>query len=193
MRVRDAPLDMSNLLTGATPVPYRPIEATAMTDNITSVGGGSRPEAGVSALKGPTGAGAPAETRGKTTIADGVVAKIAGMAAREVPGIYNLGAGMARAFGAMRERVPGAGGGGGGAVTRGVKVEVGERQAAVDLDVVVEYGVSIVDVAGGVRTNVISAVERMTGLEVVEVNIAVDDVHLPDEEEQTEPDEGRVR
>jgi uncharacterized alkaline shock family protein YloU len=171
----------------------RPIEATAMTDNITSVGGGSRPEAGVSALKGRTGAGAPAETRGRTTIADGVVAKIAGMAAREVPGIHSLGAGMARAFGAMRERVPGAGRGGGGAVTRGVKVEVGERQAAVDLDVVVEYGVSIVDVAGGVRTNVISAVERMTGLEVVEVNIAVDDVHLPDEEDETEPDEVRVR
>ncbi|MCT9114481.1 Asp23/Gls24 family envelope stress response protein, partial [Streptomyces mirabilis] len=92
--------------------------------------------------------------------------KIAGMATREVPGIHSMGAGMARAFGAMRERVPGAGGG----VTRGVKVEVGERQAAVDLDVVVEYGVSIVDVAGAVRTNVISALERMTGLEVVEVN-----------------------
>jgi uncharacterized alkaline shock family protein YloU len=152
-----------------------------MTDNITSVGGGSRPDTGVSALKGRTGAGAPAETRGKTTIADGVVAKIAGMATREVPGIHSMGAGMARAFG------------GGGGVTRGVKVEVGERQAAVDLDVVVEYGVSIVDVAGAVRTNVISALERMTGLEVVEVNIAVDDVHLPDEEEEAERDEGRVR
>lgn len=160
-----------------------------MTDNITSVGGGSRPDTGVSALKGRTGAGAPAETRGKTTIADGVVAKIAGMATREVPGIHSMGAGMARAFGAMRERVPG----GGGGVTRGVKVEVGERQAAVDLDVVVEYGVSIVDVAGAVRTNVIGALERMTGLEVVEVNIAVDDVHLPDEEEEAEQDEGRVR
>ncbi|MEU6557999.1 Asp23/Gls24 family envelope stress response protein [Streptomyces sp. NPDC046915] len=160
-----------------------------MTDNITSVGGGNGANASASALKGRTGAGAPAETRGTTTIADGVVAKIAGMAAREVPGIYSLGAGMARAFGAMRERVPG----GGGAVTRGVKVEVGERQAAVDLDVVVEYGVSIVDVAGDVRTNVISAVERMTGLEVVEVNIAVDDVRLPDEEEEAGPDEGRVR
>ncbi|MGW2605953.1 Asp23/Gls24 family envelope stress response protein [Streptomyces mirabilis] len=160
-----------------------------MTDNITSVGGGSRPDTGVSALKGRTGPGAPAETRGKTTIADGVVAKIAGMATREVPGIHSMGAGMARALGAMRERVPG----GGGGVTRGVKVEVGERQAAVDLDVVVEYGVSIVDVAGGVRTNVISALERMTGLEVVEVNIAVDDVHLPDEEEDAERDEGRVR
>lgn len=75
-----------------------------------------------------------------------------------------------------------------------MKVEVGERQAAVDLSVVVEYGASIVDVAGDVRSNVIGAVERMTGLEVVEVNIAVDDVHLPDEEEDTsEQEEGRVR
>ncbi|MEV7990650.1 Asp23/Gls24 family envelope stress response protein [Streptomyces sp. NPDC086077] len=159
-----------------------------MTDNITSVGGGGRPDTAVSALKGRTGPGTPAETRGRTTIADGVVAKIAGMAAREVQGVYSLGAGMARALGAVRDRVPGAGAG----VTRGVKVEVGERQAAVDLEIVVEYGVSIVDVAGGVRTNVISAVERMTGLEVVEVNIAVNDVHLPDDED-AEPDEGRVR
>ncbi|MFD8735968.1 Asp23/Gls24 family envelope stress response protein [Streptomyces sp. NPDC059618] len=162
-----------------------------MADNITSVGAGSRSDTGVSPLKGRTGAGAPAETRGKTTIADGVVAKIAGMAAREIPGIHSLGAGMARAFGAVRERVPG---GGSGAATRGVKVEVGERQAAVDLDVVVEYDVSIVDVAGEVRTNVISAVERMTGLEVVEVNIVVDDVHLPDDgDDEADADEGRVR
>ncbi|AKL69707.1 Asp23/Gls24 family envelope stress response protein [Streptomyces sp. Mg1] len=162
-----------------------------MTDNITSGGGGGRPSTGDSALRGRTGAaGAPAETRGKTAIADGVVAKIAGMAAREVPGIHSMGAGVARALGAMRERVPGTGAGQG--VTHGVKAEVGERQAALDLDVVVDYGISIVDVAGDVRTNVISAVERMTGLQVVEVNIAVDDVHLPDEAEEAEPDEGRV-
>ncbi|MFD9006562.1 Asp23/Gls24 family envelope stress response protein [Streptomyces sp. NPDC059582] len=162
-----------------------------MTDNITSVGGSNGPGSGVSALKSRTGATAPAETRGKTTIADGVVAKIAGTAAREISGIHSLGAGMARAFGAMRERVPGAGEN----VTQGVKVEVGERQAAVDLDVVIEYGVSIVDAAGDVRANVISAVERMTGLEVVEVNITVDDVHLPDDDEEEQPgrDEGRVR
>lgn len=162
-----------------------------MTDNTTTIGSAGPPDAGVSTLKGRTGAGAPAETRGKTAIADGVVAKIAGMAAREVPGIHNLGGGMARAFGAVRERAPGSGGG----VTRGVKVEVGERQAAVDLDVVVEYGVSIVDVTGDARSHVIGAVERMTGLEVVEVNIAVGDIHLPDEEEEeeSEPDEGRVR
>ncbi|MFF3203880.1 Asp23/Gls24 family envelope stress response protein [Streptomyces sp. NPDC002962] len=161
-----------------------------MTDTTTSSSGATgRADAGVSTLKGRTGAGAPAQTRGQTTVADGVVAKIAGMAAREVPGIHNLGGGVARAFGAMRERVPG----GSGGITRGVKVEVGERQAAVDLDIVVEYGVSITDVAGDVRSNVIGAVERMTGLEVVEVNIAVGDVHLPDEEEESAPDENRVR
>ncbi|MBA5224428.1 Asp23/Gls24 family envelope stress response protein [Streptomyces griseoaurantiacus] len=163
-----------------------------MTENTTSFGGDDRPDTGANTLKGRAGAGTPAETRGRTTIADGVVAKIAGMATREVPGIHNLGAGMARALGAMRERAPG---GGGTGLTRGVKVEVGERQAAVDLDVVVEYGVPIVEVAGAVRTNVIGAVERMTGLEVVEVNITVDDVHLPDEDEDegTDRDQGRVR
>ncbi|WP_062650145.1 Asp23/Gls24 family envelope stress response protein [Streptomyces maremycinicus] len=163
------------------------------TTSSTGTGSGSRPDAGVSTLKGRAGAEAPARTRGKTTVVDGVVAKIAGIAAREVPGIHDLGAGTARAFGAVRTRVPGAGGGGGG-VTRGVKVEVGESQAAVDLVVLVEYGVSIVDVTGDVRDNVIGAVERMTGLEVVEVNISVDDVHLPGEEEaeDSEGGDGRV-
>ncbi|GAA2497784.1 Asp23/Gls24 family envelope stress response protein [Streptomyces gobitricini] len=132
----------------------------------------------------------PAE-RGRTTIADGVVAKIAGMAAREVDGVHALGGGLARTVGAVRDRVPG----GRASVTRGVKVEVGERQSAIDLELVVEYGVAIVDVAGDVRENVIEAVERMTGLEVVEVNIAVDDVHLPEEEDEEEESssEGRVK
>ncbi|GAA2744344.1 MULTISPECIES: Asp23/Gls24 family envelope stress response protein [Kitasatospora] len=129
------------------------------------------------------GADRAPEDRGRTTIADGVVEKIAGTAARDVPGIHALGAGMSRTLGAVRERVPG---GGRASVRGGVKVEVGERQAAVDLVVVVEYGVPITDLAGDVRVSVISAVERMTGLEVVEVNIAVDDVHLPDEEDDTE-------
>jgi uncharacterized alkaline shock family protein YloU len=69
-------------------------------------------------------------------------------------------------------------------VTQGVSVEVGERQAAIDLDVVVEYGVPIVDVANAVRDNVSSRVERMTGLEVTEVNVTVDDIHLEGEEEE---------
>lgn len=129
------------------------------------------------------------EPRGRTTIADGVVAKVAGMAAGEVDGVHALGGGLARTMGAVRDRVPG----GRPGVTRGVKVEVGERQTAIDLELVVEYGVPIADVAGDVRENVIQAVERMTGLEVVEVNIAVDDVHLPDEEQDEEAAETRVR
>lgn len=120
--------------------------------------------------------------RGRTKVADNVVAKIAGIAAREIVGVFKLGTGVTRAFGSIRERVPG----GKPNVAQGVSVEVGETQAAVDLDIVVEYGVSIQEVAQAVRDNIISAVERMTGLEIVEVNIAVDDIHLPDEEpEQT--------
>jgi uncharacterized alkaline shock family protein YloU len=118
--------------------------------------------------------------RGRTTISDSVVQKIAGIAAREVSGVVNLGGGTARMVGAMRERIPGAAGVSAG---QGVAVEVGERQAAVDLDLVAEYGVAIADLANAVRRNVIYSVERMTGLEVTEVNIAVDDVHLPGDEQ----------
>ncbi|WP_225848527.1 Asp23/Gls24 family envelope stress response protein [Streptomyces sp. HPF1205] len=125
---------------------------------------------------------AEAAVRGRTTIADGVVEKIAGLAARDVVGVHAMGTGLARTFGAVRDRVPG----GGRSVTRGVKAEVGEVQTALDLDIVVDYGVSIVEVARAVRENVIAAVERMTGLEVVEVNVAVDDVKLPDEPDEDE-------
>ena len=123
---------------------------------------------------------------GRTSIADSVVQKIAGVAANEVSGVYKLGGSAARAFGAIRERIPGSGG---PAVTQGVSVEVGERQAAVDLALVVEYGVSIIDLTAAVRRNVLNSVERMTGLEVTEVNITVDDIHLPgdDEDDTTEP------
>jgi uncharacterized alkaline shock family protein YloU len=127
--------------------------------------------------------GAPAD-RGRTTVADVVVEKIAGMAARDVSGVYALGSGFARSMGSVRERMPGAGGG--KSVTRGVSVEVGELQAAIDLEIVVDYGVSITDVAGEVRESVITAVERMAGREVVEVNITVSDVKLPDEEDEGE-------
>jgi len=86
---------------------------------------------------------------------------------------------------ALLERIPGCGG---PSASQGVSVEVGERQAAVDLDVVVEYGVAIADVAEAVRRNVITAVSRMTGLEVTEVNVSVDDIHVPgDDAEDQEP------
>ncbi|MBW4717462.1 Asp23/Gls24 family envelope stress response protein [Saccharothrix obliqua] len=116
--------------------------------------------------------------QGKTTIASSVVQKVAGIAAREISGVHALGGGVSRAFGALRERIPGAG----TSATSGVTVEVGEKQAAIDLDIVVEYGAGIVDLARAVRRNVITSVERITGLEVIEVNIAVNDIHLPDED-----------
>ncbi len=123
-------------------------------------------------------------SQGRTTIAASVVQKIAGIAAREISGVHSMGGGVSRAFGAIRERIPG--GGTGGANIAGVQVEVGEKQAAVDLDIVVEYGASIVELARAVRRNVITAVERMTGLEVIEVNIAVNDIHLPDADNDEE-------
>ncbi|MFJ7422265.1 Asp23/Gls24 family envelope stress response protein [Streptomyces uncialis] len=133
---------------------------------------------------GATGPGEPAATRGRTSIADAVVVKVAGTAAREVPGVRDMGGGLSRTFGAVRDRVPG----GRPDVGRGVKVEVGERQAAVDLGLVAEYGVPIAGLAREVRENVIDAVERITGLEVVEVNITVHDVRLPDEEDDEDED-----
>jgi uncharacterized alkaline shock family protein YloU len=124
--------------------------------------------------------------QGTTIIADTVVQKVAGLATREVPGVHDLGSGAARTFGALRERIPGAS----ASTGQGVSVEVGERQAAIDLQVVVEYGVAITDVAKGIRRNVISSIEQMTGLEVVEVNITVSDVYLPGTEE---PETTRVQ
>ncbi|MBS2532655.1 Asp23/Gls24 family envelope stress response protein [Catenulispora sp. NF23] len=131
------------------------------------------------------------EDRGKTTIADQVVAKIANLAAREVPGVHALGGGISRTLATARDRVTGSGAKAAG-LTGGVKVEVGQLQAAVDLQLIVEYGVVITDVAAQVREDVVDAVERMTGLEVVEVNISVIDVRLLEEDDDQDGD-GRVQ
>jgi uncharacterized alkaline shock family protein YloU len=120
--------------------------------------------------------------RGDTTIEETVVQKLAGMATREVPGVYAMGSATRRAFGAMTERIPGSQTN----VSGGVSVEKGERQTAIDLSIVVEYGTSIVEVSQGIRRNVIQSVERATGLEVLEVNVHVTDVHLPEDERPQE-------
>ncbi|GAB3249117.1 Asp23/Gls24 family envelope stress response protein [Alteromonas gracilis] len=127
---------------------------------------------------------------GRTTIADTVVSKIAGIAARDVAGVHALGGGASRAVGAIRERIPGSSTNHG----QGVSVEVGERQAAVDIRLVAEYGVSIADLAAGIRRNVISSIERMTGLQVTEVNIDVEDVHVESEDDHdSESEQPRVQ
>lgn len=117
---------------------------------------------------------------GDTAIAEGVVAKIAGIATREVPGVYAMGNAARRAINALTQRVPG----GQTSVTGGVSVDKGDRQTVIDIAVVVEYGVSIVAVSGQIREEVISAVEYGTGLEVVAVNVSVTDVHLPEEDDE---------
>ena len=113
---------------------------------------------------------------GQISVAEGVVQKIAGKACREISGVHAMGTGGTRAFGSVRERIPGSSGPN---VAQGVGVEVGETEAAIDLDIVVEYGVAIAELGRSIQRNVKQAVERMTGLRVVEVNIAVDDVYFP--------------
>ena len=132
--------------------------------------------------------------RGATTIGDAVVAKIVGIAAQEVEGVQT-GGGTARAIGGVLDRVPGAVSGvGGGSQTRGVSVEVGAEEAAADLSMAVEYGRPIPRTTEAVRNNVINRVETLTGLRVTEVNITVNDVLFPEEEQpQQEPQQRQVR
>ncbi|WP_354700054.1 hypothetical protein DSM112329_00316 [Paraconexibacter sp. AEG42_29] len=111
---------------------------------------------------------------GRTSIADVVVTKIAGIAAREINGVHDLGGTAARTIGAVTSRLPV-----GDERARGVNVEVGEREAAVDLTIRIEYGESIPKVATAVRENVVKRIEGITGLKVTEVNIAVDDLWFP--------------
>ncbi len=127
----------------------------------------TRPEAA------PVGVAVETEA-GSTRIAPGVVAKIAGLAARDIPGVFEMGSGMARRVGQLRSLIPGSS----EAASQGVNAEVGQREAAIDLNVVTWYGQSIVDISDAVRRNVIGQVEGMTGLKVVEVNIQVDDIHV---------------
>jgi len=144
--------------------------------------------------RGDTTAGRPRATelvteQGKTTIADVVVSRIAGIAAREVQGIHDLVAqGMGGAVTGLAQRMTGA-----DTRSQGVNVEVGEREAAIDLWLTVDYGVSIPQVAEGVRRNIMSRLQAMTGLIVKEVNINVTDLYFPEEAEtQTQRAERRV-
>jgi len=108
-----------------------------------------------------------AEVEASVKIADEVVGVIAGIAAAEVDGVVSLSGGLVGGLSEMLgKRSP----------ARGVKVEVGTRQAALDLNIVVEYGARIPEVAQRVQEAVKRAVESMTGLEVVEVNIHIQGV-----------------
>ncbi|WIE62288.1 Asp23/Gls24 family envelope stress response protein [Curtobacterium sp. MCLR17_032] len=124
---------------------------------------------------------------GKTVIDDTVVSKVAGIAAREVNGVHSLGNGAARAIGAIRDAIGQRDHG------QGVKVEVGEKQVAADITIVAEYPVKLQQVAEGVRSSVSRALEQIVGMEVAEVNVTVQDVFIPgDDDEDDDKKESRV-
>ena len=114
---------------------------------------------------------------GDIRIANEVVGVIAGLAATDVDGVAGMSGGIAGGIAELLGRKN---------LSKGVKVEVGEEQAAVDLFVVVEYGVRIPDIAYHIQENVKRAIETMTGLEVVEVNVHIQGVHFPSEDRSEE-------
>jgi uncharacterized alkaline shock family protein YloU len=129
---------------------------------------------------------------GNTTISNAVVSQIAGIAAQEVEKVQ-MGGGATAAVGGFLQSVTGSVTGGstsgGGNFSRGVSVEVGEEEAAVDLTMAIEYGQSIPQLTDAARRNVINRVENLTGLRVTEVNITVSDVQLPEERPMLEEQE----
>jgi len=127
---------------------------------------------------------------GKTHIANEVVAKIVALATKEIAGVHDMGTlGFGDALTGLAQRAAKT-----GQSTQGVQVEVGEREVAVDLKVVVEYGVSIPQVATAIRRNLANRINTMTGLTVKEVNIDVSGLYFAEEskEKPAERSEPRV-
>ncbi|SEC10834.1 Uncharacterized conserved protein YloU, alkaline shock protein (Asp23) family [Microbacterium hydrocarbonoxydans] len=122
-------------------------------------------------------AGVAVASTGETIIENGVVAKIAGIAAREVPGVYALGGGAARAVGAIRDALNSTD------LAQGISVEVGETQVAVDVTIVAEYPASLQKVADDVRAAISLAMAEYVGKQAVEVNVTINDVHIPTEDD----------
>lgn len=114
---------------------------------------------------------------GSTVIVDSVIAKVAGIATREVAGVYALGGGAARALGVIRDAMNNTD------LTQGISVEVGETQVAVDITLVAEYPTPLQTVANDVRTAVYDAIENLVGMQVTEVNVTITDVHIPSDDD----------
>ncbi len=134
---------------------------------------------------GTSSGGGPLQTdRGNTTIADSVVSKIAGISAQEVDGI-RMGSGASQTASNLLGSITG-GGGSGGSQTQGVTVEVGQEEAAVDLTLTAEYGKSIPQLAEAVRRNVSNRIESLVGLRVTEVNVTVQNIFFPQQEQEQE-------
>lgn len=109
------------------------------------------------------------EIGGHITMGENVVAKIAGVAARDIEGIHSLGRSRFIKFGDTSRR--------------GVAAEVGDTEAALDVDIVLEYGADIREAATALRKRIATEVHRMAGRKVVEVNVNILDIHVPEAEE----------
>lgn len=125
--------------------------------------------------------------RGTTTIAEVVVTKVAGIAAREVSGVHRLGTAVARALGAVTQRLQV-----GDASTSGVNVDVTDSDARVSMSVIIDYGESIPEVAQAIRDNVVRRIEASTGLHCAAVDIAVTDLYFPGDDDEDQPAAQRV-
>lgn len=124
---------------------------------------------------------APEVAAGELTVHEQVVAKIVGGAAKEIEGVHAMGTGsFAEAVAGVAGRVAG-----GEDVKKGVRVEVGKKEAAVDLWLSVEYGYNIPTVVQKVRQMITERVYEMTGLTTKEINVDVVDIHLPGEEPES--------
>ncbi|MCP3772575.1 Asp23/Gls24 family envelope stress response protein [Paenibacillus sp. MZ04-78.2] len=116
---------------------------------------------------------------GTIQIAPEVIEIIAGMAAAEVPGVASMSGGFAGDIAEFLGRKN---------MAKGVKVEVGQREASVDVSVVIEFGMRIPEVASGIQHNVKQAIESMTGLNVVQVNVHIHDVVFKGADKVEEPE-----
>jgi uncharacterized alkaline shock family protein YloU len=116
--------------------------------------------------------------RGATTIKDTVVSKIAGMAAGEVEGVH-MGGGASRSAGGLLEGITGS-----ESTTRGVSVEVGSVETAIDLKMGIDYGKNILGTVGEVRQKITERVHSITGLNVTELNVTISDVVFPEDDGQ---------
>jgi len=114
---------------------------------------------------------------GAIKIADEVIKTIAGMATVDIAGVAGMSGGLAGGFAEMLGRKN---------ISKGIKVTVGEKETAIDIFVILEYGARVPEVAANIQDRVKESVERMTGLNVVEVNINVQGVVFPTESKELE-------
>jgi uncharacterized alkaline shock family protein YloU len=169
----------SGSLGGASPLGATTGGAGTSAPTSTSFGGGA-----------PNGAQRMApEVKGRIDVADEVVEKVAGLAAMEVEGVADLGGDIERALEGVRERI----GIGHKRGDQGIKAKISGREVSIDVTIMIEYGHVVMEVARQVKANVAHQTNRMLGLSVVEVNVTVDDIKMPEtKKDEEEGDDGVV-